>query len=402
MSNSTAAMTFFQGAKAAQKSNGGNGGEIAQTFAAGGGVGTLGNQAAAMATRHAQEVQAAILMAKMSPRNQMLAYDRIMQACQRFSLAESAIYSYPRGGQKIEGPSIRLAEVIAQNWGNIEFGTLELEQREGESVMMAYAWDLETLTRAVKVFTVVHSMKANGRIKQLEDPRDIYEIGANQGARRLRAAILAIIPGDIVEAAVEACNKTMALGSGSVPLKDRIHKMVEAFREQGVTVQDLEVRMGHSLESMTERELAGLRKVWASINDGFGKKSDFFKPTDLESPLESKPEPPAKPKAAKSKPKAEPDPIQEWEDVPEDPSTEQPGILEILKTEKLDPALVAYVLRNMERPWLGKDQPIENLKPEMVDMISNNIGELRRKVADLTADEIDIAIDEAMQQSLDL
>jgi hypothetical protein len=56
----------------------------------------------------------------------------------------------------------------------------------------------------------------------------------------------------------------------------------------------------------------------------------------------------------------------------------------------------------MERPWLGKDQPLENLKPEMVDMISNNIGELRRKVADLTADEIDIAMDEAMQQSLDL
>ena len=400
MSNSTAAMTFFQGAKAAQKSSGGNGGgEVAQTFAAGGGVGTLGNQAAAMATRHAQEVQAAILMAKMSPRNQMLAYDRIMQACQRFSLAESAIYSYPRGGQKIEGPSIRLAEVIAQNWGNIEFGTLELEQREGESVMMAYAWDLETLTRAVKVFTVVHSMKANGRIKQLEDPRDIYEIGANQGARRLRAAILAVIPGDIVEAAVEACNKTMALGSGSVPLKDRIHKMVEAFREQGVTVQDLEARMGHSLESMTERELAGLRKVWASINDGFGKKADFFKPQDRQSPLESKPEQAENPKASKSK--AKPEPVKELEETPAD-IDRLDGILDILKAEKLDPALVAYVLRNMERPWLGKDQPIENLKPEMVDMISNNIGELRRKVADLTADEIDIAMDEAMQQSLEL
>ncbi len=400
MSNSSAAMTFFQGAKAAQKSNGGNGGgEVAQTFAAGGGVGTLGNQAAAMATRHAQEVQAAILMAKMSPRNQMLAYDRIMQACQRFSLAESAIYSYPRGGQKIEGPSIRLAEVIAQNWGNIEFGTLELEQREGESVMMAYAWDLETLTRAVKVFTVAHSIKANGRIKQLEDPRDIYELGANMGARRLRAAILAIIPGDIVEAAVEACNKTMALGSGNVPLKDRIHKMVEAFREQGVTVQDLEARMGHSLESMTERELAGLRKVWASINDGFGKKADFFKPADRQSPLESKPEPPEKPKASKSK--AKPEPVKELEETPADIDRID-GILDILKYEKLDPALVAYVLRNMERPWLGKDQPLENLKPEMVDMISNNIGELRRKVADLTADEIDIAMDEAMQQSLEL
>lgn len=29
----------------------------------------------------------------------------------RKSLAESAIYSYPRGGQRVSGPSIRLAEV---------------------------------------------------------------------------------------------------------------------------------------------------------------------------------------------------------------------------------------------------------------------------------------------------
>ena len=150
---------------------------------------------------------------------------------------------------------------------------------------------------------------------------------------------------------------------------------------------------------MTERELAGLRKVWASINDGFGKKEDFFKPADRESPLESKPEPPEKPKAAKSKAKSEP--AKELEETPADIDRID-GILDILKYEKLDPALVAYVLRNMERPWLGKDQPIENLKPEMVDMISNNIGELRRKVADLTADEIDIAMDEAMQQSLEL
>ena len=63
------------------------------------------------------------------------------------------MYEFPRGNEKITGPSIRLAEAIAQNWGNIDFGFMELEQRNGASQVMAYAWDLETNSRQTKLFT---------------------------------------------------------------------------------------------------------------------------------------------------------------------------------------------------------------------------------------------------------
>jgi len=33
--------------------------------------------------------------------------------------AEVASYEYPRGNEKVSGPSIRLAEVLAQCWGNM-------------------------------------------------------------------------------------------------------------------------------------------------------------------------------------------------------------------------------------------------------------------------------------------
>jgi len=59
------------------------------------------------------EVQAAMVVARMNPRDEMRAYQRIVMACKRKSLAEQASYAYPRGGKKITGPSIRLAEVIA-------------------------------------------------------------------------------------------------------------------------------------------------------------------------------------------------------------------------------------------------------------------------------------------------
>ena len=44
------------------------------------------------------EVQAALVIAKQFPRDMNQAWDRIMNACQRPTLAQSAVYSYGRGG----------------------------------------------------------------------------------------------------------------------------------------------------------------------------------------------------------------------------------------------------------------------------------------------------------------
>ena len=89
------------------------------------------SQTEMMISRQAQEVQGAIVMAKKFPRDEYAAMERIKRTCQRATLAEQAIYSYPRGGQTVMGPSIRLAEALAQNWGNIDYGVIELEQKNG-------------------------------------------------------------------------------------------------------------------------------------------------------------------------------------------------------------------------------------------------------------------------------
>ena len=114
------------------------------------------SQTEMMVNRQTQEVQGAIFMAKKFPRDEYEAIEKIRRSCQRATLAEQAIYSYPRGGQNVSGPSVRLAESLAQNWGNIDYGIIELEQKDGKSEMMAYAWDLETNTRVTKIFGVEH------------------------------------------------------------------------------------------------------------------------------------------------------------------------------------------------------------------------------------------------------
>lgn len=235
------------------------------------------------AHRAVAEVQAAMTIAKKFPRDVLIAIDRIKNACQRPKLAESATYEYARGGTSVSGPSIRLAEAISQNWGNIVSGIRELEQRNGESTVEAYAWDLETNTKVVKQFQVKHWRDTKKGGYQLKDSRDIYERVANDAARRLRACILAVIPADVVEMAVEECEKTLKANVEITP--ESIKKMLAAFKEFGVTKEMIEKRIQRKMESILPAQFMNLRKIYTSMNDGMSTAKDWF---EVEAPTSDK------------------------------------------------------------------------------------------------------------------
>lgn len=236
----------------------------------------IGALAQSTASREMEEVKGQIFMAKQFPRNSFESEQRILDSCRRPGLASVAVYQYPRGGQKVTGPSIRMAEVLAQNWGNLSFGVQELEQRNGESVAKAFCWDLETNVRQEKIFTVKHAIGTKKGLKTLTDPRDIYEKVANDGARRLRNCILGIIPGDIVDKALNECNKTLA-GQNNGPLKDRVSNALALFKEKyRVTQEMIETRFGYNADSFTESDLVDLIGIHNSLKDGVSKVEDWF------------------------------------------------------------------------------------------------------------------------------
>jgi len=220
------------------------------------------------------EVQASMMIARMNPRNQIKAMDNILNACTRPALAEGAVYQYARGGQDISGPSIRLAETIAQSWGNIQFGTRELDQSNGVSTVLAYAWDVETNVRKEVVFQVPHERHTRAGKKQLTDPRDIYEAVANNGSRRTRNCILAIIPGDVIDAAVTQCDITLKSQADTSP--ETIQKMVDAFSVFGVTKAQIEKRIQRRLDAIQAAQVVSLKKIYASLRDGMSNATDWF------------------------------------------------------------------------------------------------------------------------------
>lgn len=229
-------------------------------------------------TRQAAETQAAMIVAKQFPRDETASIARIKRACGRVALAECSMYSYPKGGQQVTGPSIRLAEAMAQSWGNIDYGIIELSNKAGESQVMAYAWDLETNTRRQMVFSVPHIRQTKQGTTLLTDPRDVYELVANQGSRRVRACILGVIPGDVQDLAIAECEKTLKDGTGK-PLADRIRDMVLAFADLGVTKEMIEERLQHPVTACTSQNVVNLGKIFQSVRDGISKREDWFNVT---------------------------------------------------------------------------------------------------------------------------
>lgn len=259
-----------------QQQTGGNGAMTVRPHA-GSSIGALAEQSRAIA-----EIQAALTVAQARPRDEIRAIDRIKTSCQRPGLAEVAEYVYNRGGTDITGPTIDLMTVIANCWGNIQFGFRELTQAHGESTVETFAWDLETNSKRSVIVVIPHKRTTKKGTYALTDARDIYEHVANVAQRRVRSCLEAIIPADIVEDAVSQCRETLKAKVQVTP--ESISAMVAGFMAFDVTKEQLEKRLGRRLDAMQPAQLVNFRRIYKSLKDGMSRASDWF-----EMPEESKP-----------------------------------------------------------------------------------------------------------------
>lgn len=236
------------------------------------------------ASRAIAEAQGKLVIAKRFPRDEVEAYAKAMEACQRPTMAAKAFYSFPRGGQTVEGPTIRFAEELARCWGNIDYGIKELSQDDGKSEMQAYAWDLETNAQSVQNFTNPHQREQGKKMVTLTSQRDIYENNANMATRRLRSRILAILPSWFVEDAIEECKKTLA-GRNDTPLIDRVKKMVVAFAKIGVTQEQIEKRLKKKIDTMNADDFVEYTGIYNAIKQGESKIAEWFESDPIASDL---------------------------------------------------------------------------------------------------------------------
>ena len=182
-------------------------------------------------------------------------------------------------------------------WGNLSFGFREVSRGIGAdgvpySEVEAFCWDMESTTYQPLQFMVRHWRDTKKGGYKITDERDIYELCANQAQRRKRACILAVIPGDVIEAAMKQADVTLRTKADTSP--EAMAKMVEAFEPFGVTKEQIEKRIQRRLDSITPAQVVTLKRIYASLRDEMSTAADWF---DFEDGAPQKPAAPPPPQA---------------------------------------------------------------------------------------------------------
>lgn len=252
-------------------------------------------ETAAMAVAEAAKanVLARFQIARMSPRDPSDARVKILRECDRPRFAEVAVYELPRGTKSdgspnyITGPSIRLAEVCARAWGNITIESPITFEDDEKRILAVSVTDLETNTTYGPTGVLVEktverrfaprhagdivATRANAQGSMLYIIRaSEADVLAKQNAivsKTIRNLILRLVPGDIVEEAVERANEVHAKKIKEDPGAER-KRVIDAFAAINVLPSQLGDYLGHQVDQSSPAEIKALRGLYAGIRDG--------------------------------------------------------------------------------------------------------------------------------------
>ena len=198
-------------------------------------------------------------------------------------IAESCIYSIPRGGKTIQGPSIRLAEIFASEWGNIFMGS-HIKSSNGKLITAtAWCWDFEKNLSVISEATRVTTTKDGSPFSL-----DMQTVaGAAARSIALRDAIFKVIPRVYLDVMV---NKCMKAGLGDIKTKksfvEKRKQIFSRFQSLGIPVQRIFSFFGKtSIEEFKLDDLEKLIGVGTAITEGHVKASEAFSGAENSSPV---------------------------------------------------------------------------------------------------------------------
>ena len=180
--------------------------------------------------------------------------------------ASTCTYSLPRGGKPITGPTVHLAKILAQNWGNLRVEAKVISVERATLTSQAIAFDLEN-NLAIKVEVKRSIMGKSGRFNE-----DMIVVTGNAAnAIALRNAILAVIPRGIVDKVYREATKTITGDlSDETKLITKRKKVLDGFANTyGVAEREVLNAIGKAaVEHITQEDLVVLIGIGQAIKDG--------------------------------------------------------------------------------------------------------------------------------------
>lgn len=272
------------------------------------------------------ELDQQVVTAKQYPRSvQRAVEDIIGLATLNDVVAQSCIYSLPRAGKAIVGPSIRLAEIVGQCWGNCVVDAVVIGI-DRVNKMITAAGMFHDLQTNVRTRTTVSRRISDSKGRIYSD--DMIAVTGNAAcAIARRNAILAGVPKGIWGQAYEAAHKAVA---GTVmTLEENRRKALAAL--EGLGAKPAQIFAALKVKGEQDIGLDGLvalRGMYSALKNDEVTLDEMFDPRagggaveEVVDPLKDKPPAPDKPVAAKAKSKAT-----EAKAVPEKPAAKSDKI----------------------------------------------------------------------------
>ena len=177
-------------------------------------------------------------------------------------IAGSCFYVLPRGKSNIEGPSVRLAEIIGSAFGNLSYGSRIVACDKQWITAQGVCYDYE---KNVSACIEVRSRITN-KIGETFNDDMIQVTGRAACAIALREAIFKIIPralwNDIYEQA-----RITSVGKGKTMIASR-NDCMTAWKKAGASEQQVLEFLGRKgIEDVTMDDLIQLRGMWTAMKD---------------------------------------------------------------------------------------------------------------------------------------
>lgn len=189
--------------------------------------------------------------------------------------AKICTYSVPRGGKAITGPSVHLAKILAQTWGNLRIEAKVVAIDATQITSEAVCFDLEN-NLAIKTQVKRSITGRSGRFN--EDMITVTGNAANSIA--LRNAILSVIPRSIVDKVYNtAKQKITGDVSDNTKLIARRKQVFDGLKDTfNLTEKEILTAVGKAaIDHVTPDDLVVLIGIGTAIRDGDTTVEHAFK-----------------------------------------------------------------------------------------------------------------------------
>lgn len=227
------------------------------------------------------EIDTQIATAKAFPRSIKAFMDRTMSiATINEDVAQSCAYALPRGKKTLEGPSVRLAEIVVGAYGNIRAG-MRVIHNDGKTITaQGICHDLETntcITLEVKrsiLQNIYEGDRKTGRMQTMTE--DMQVVTGNAAcAIAFRNAVFKVVPSALV---ADIYDKVKEVAKGTAEtLPARRKKALDYLHSLKVTDDQICRALNlRSVEDIDLEKLAILRGMCTLIKNQEGTVAELF------------------------------------------------------------------------------------------------------------------------------